>query len=367
MIEEKSGASFTFGQEKQAIRQTSNTLRNTMGTTHKLVFEDARQMSLTPKSVDLVVTSPPYPMIQMWDELFSEQNPCILQTLKSGDENATFELMHCELDKVWRALYATLKEGGIACINIGDATRSLGKVFRLYPNHARVLSACTKIGFHVLPGVLWQKQSNKPNKFMGSGMLPVGAYLTLEHEHILVLRKGSPRTFKTLTEKMSRQKSAFFWEERNIWFSDVWTGLKGDRQDLNRRGLRSRSAAFPFELAYRLINMFSVQGDVVLDPYLGTGTTTLAAMATGRNSIGIEIDPLFQEVIRQRTEGFVNFANDYTQRRLAQHILFTKTREMGYSNENYHFSVMTKQEKKIQFPVLQKLTAKDDHFVVDYF
>jgi len=337
-----------------------------MRTIHKLVFEDARQMSLNPKSVNLVVTSPPYPLIQMWDKLFSEQNSCIQYALEKEDENATFELMHCELDKVWSALYTALKEGGIACINIGDATRSLGKVFRLYPNHARVLSACTKIGFHVLPGILWQKQSNKPNKFMGSGMLPVGAYPTLEHEHILVLRKGGPRTFKTALEKMNRQKSAFFWEERNIWFSDVWTGLKGDRQDLNHLGLRLRSAAFPFELAYRLINMFSVQGDIVLDPYLGTGTTMLAAMATGRNSIGIEIDPLFKEVIRQRTEGFVNFANDYTQQRIAQHILFAKTRAMGYQNENYHFPVMTKQERKIQFLILQKLTAQDDHFVVDY-
>ena len=109
---------------------------------------------------------------------------------------------------------------------------------------------------------------------MGSGMLPAGAYVTLEHEHILVLRKGNKRNFKTPEEKLRRQKSAFFWEERNLWFSDLWEDLKGTKQNNIDKNIRERSGAYPFELAYRLINMLSLREDKVLDPFLGTGTTT---------------------------------------------------------------------------------------------
>ena len=103
-------------------------------------------------------------------------------------------------------------------------------------------------------------------------MYPGGAYVTLEHEYILILRKNGKRKFTTQPEKQNRRESAYFWEERNIWFSDIWD-LKGIRQDIQQKDIRTRSAAFPFELAYRLINMYSVFGDTILDPFLGTGTT----------------------------------------------------------------------------------------------
>ena len=104
---------------------------------------------------------------------------------------------------------------------------------------------------------------------MGSGMLPAGAYVTLEHEYILIVRKGSKREFKTEVEKENRRESALFWEERNVWYSDVWTDIKGTEQKLPKAMSRLRSAAFPFELAYRLINMYSVKGDVILDSISG--------------------------------------------------------------------------------------------------
>ena len=91
-------------------------------------------------------------------------------------------------------------------------------------------------------------------------------------------------------------RSAFFWEERNRWFSDVWD-FKGTVQGLDHGDLRSRSGAYPLELAFRLINMYSLYEDTVLDPFLGTGTTTLASIACGRNSIGIEIDRAFSSFI----------------------------------------------------------------------
>ena len=86
-----------------------------------------------------------------------------------------------------------MKNGGIACINIGDATRTLNDVFCLYQNHTRIASSMLRIGFLSLPCILWRKQTNAPNKFMGSGMMPPGAYVTLEHEYVLILRKGNKK------------------------------------------------------------------------------------------------------------------------------------------------------------------------------
>lgn len=327
-----------------------------MKTTHKIIFNDAREMKdIGPQSVDLMITSPPYPMIEMWDEIFSQQNPKIKDFLSQNRGDMAFEEMHKELDKVWKETYRVLKYGGIACINIGDATRNLGGIFKLYPNHARIISSCMNLGFHILPEILWRKQSNKPNKFMGSGMLPVGAYTTLEHEYILILRKGEKREFKTEDKKQLRQRSAFFWEERNNWFSDVWMDIKGDKQKLNDELIRQRSAAYPFELAYRLISMFSVQGDTVLDPYLGTGTSTIAAITSGRNSIGIEIDPNFENTIKLRTTNIIKFSEDYNNERIERHLEFVKKRTedkgepLKYINETYNFPIMTNQETKIKF------------------
>ncbi len=238
-----------------------------MKTDHRIIFGDSKQMSeIKTESIDLVVTSPPYPMIEMWDDTFINQNGEIEKTIKENSGGQAFEYMHKELDKVWHEVYRVIKPGGIACINIGDATRTINGDFKLYSNHSRIITYCTSLGFSVLPNILWRKQTNAPNKFMGSGMLPPGAYVTLEHEYIIILRKGTKRAFKT-NEKNNRNESAFFWEERNKWFSDIWEDLKGINQKLIRTTSRDRSAAFPFELAFRLVNMFSVKGDNVLDPF----------------------------------------------------------------------------------------------------
>jgi len=163
-------------------------------TTHQIYFKNATDLQeLSNGSIDLMVTSPPYPMIEMWDEIFSKQKPSIGKALRRKDGNQAFELMNRELDRVWKEVYRVLKDGGFACINIGNATRKIGEEFRLYSNHSRILEYCLKLGFSSLPEILWRKQTNAPNKFMGSGMLPAGAYVTLEHEHILVLRKGNKR------------------------------------------------------------------------------------------------------------------------------------------------------------------------------
>lgn len=341
-------------------------------TLHKLIFGDSKEMKdVKSESVDLMITSPPYPMIQMWDEPFSRQNPEIGAALKQENGELAFELMHKELDGVWGEVYRGLKTGGIACINIGDATRSINGRFQIYPNHARILNHCLSLGFHALPAILWIKETNKPDKFMGSGMLPVGAYVTLEHEHILILRKGNRREFKTGKEEHTRrQQSAFFWEERNVWFSDRWKDINGVFQKLQENKLRTRSAAYPFELAYRLINMFSIQGDTVLDPFLGTGTTTLGAIASGRHSIGVEIDQNFEPLISQRINGIVDSANEFNKKRIGNHVEFVKNAEkdkLGYVNEHYKFPVMTNQETKLKIPVLKDVKKVENGvFEVEY-
>ena len=109
-------------------------------TLHTTIIGDAADMSdISSETIDLVVTSPPYPMIRMWDDLFCRQESSIRNHLDAHEGMVAFELMHNELDKVWDEIFRVLKTGGFACVNIGDATRKLGDDFCLYPNHARIL------------------------------------------------------------------------------------------------------------------------------------------------------------------------------------------------------------------------------------
>ena len=274
-------------------------------------------------SIDLVVTSPPYPMIGMWDEQFGLQDSRITEALANGDGDTAFDLIHQCLDKVWDEVWRVTKEGGIVCINIGDATRSCSGEFKLYPNHARIQTYLTSLGFSALPGILWQKQTNTPNKFMGSGMVPPNAYITLEHEHILIFRKGNKRVFGSEKEKQARHESVYFWEERNRWFSDCWD-LKGVRQDITGNS-RSRSGAFPLEIAQRLILMFSIQGDTVLDPFGGTGTTSIAAILTQRNSVMYEVESELVDAFKASLNTrFVDTLNGILEERKTRHEQYVK-------------------------------------------
>jgi len=339
-----------------------------ISTTHKIVFSQSQKMAeLDDGTVDLIVTSPPYPMIEMWDDIMANQNPEISKALKDLDGKLAFELMHQELDKVWNEVFRVVKYGGIVCINIGDATRTIADNFSLFSNHSRILGYFLKLGFSNLPNIIWRKQTNAPNKFMGSGMLPAGAYVTLEHEYILIFRKGGKRIFKTDEERVHRRSSSFFWEERNSWFSDIWD-IKGTQQELLSKSCRKRSGAFPFDIAYRLINMFSVKGDMVLDPFLGIATTMLASMASCRNSIGYEIDSnLSAEILSIMNPDAVNGINDYISNRLNKHLLFVSERKIKngekafkHINKNYDFPVMTGQETDILINYIESLEKVDE-------
>jgi DNA modification methylase len=317
--------------------------------------------SIPDGSIDIVVTSPPYPMIAMWDPLFSSRNLEVAKALDALDGPAAFTLMHRDLDLAWSEVARVLKPGGWACVNIGDATRKVGERFQLYSNHSLVTNRFLSLGFDILPLIIWRKQTNAPNKFMGSGMLPAGAYVTLEHEYILVMRKGAKREFASGPERLARRASAFFWEERNTWFSDIWD-FKGTRQALEHPDLRARSAAFPLELPYRLINMYSVRGDTVLDPFVGMGTTTFAAMASGRNSIGIELDPSLVNAITGACAALAPVLNRRIEDRIRDHLAFVDAcrangRELKHRNRPHGFPVMTLQETDLELHSIEEIRA----------
>ncbi len=318
-------------------------------TSHRLRCADGRTLPGTaPGSVDLVVTSPPYPMIRMWDGIFSRESPEVGRSLREGRGLAAFEGMHRLLDETWAACAQALRDGGFLCVNVGDSTRTVGGRFALYPNHARVLQTVQALGLTPLPTIFWRKPTNAPNKFLGAGMLPAGGYVTLEHEFILVFRKGSPRRFGTGEAREQRRRSAFFWEERNRWFSDAWD-LRGASQGRSDGALARRTGAFPLEIPYRLINMFSLVGDRVLDPFAGTGTTLRAAMGLARNSVGFEISEAVWHEARARLGTPPVELNERNRRRLAEHQAWMNAplpngRMLKHRHRDYGFPVMTGQE-----------------------
>jgi DNA modification methylase len=346
-------------------------------TEHVLHVADATDMAAVGDgSVDLVVTSPPYPMIEMWDELFADRDPAVRAALEAGDGETAFELMHEGLDAVWDEVVRVLAPGGVACVNVGDATRSLdGSGFRQYPNHARVVEALRDRGLRALPDVLWRKPTNSLTKFMGSGMLPSNAYVTLEHEYVLVFRKGGPRSFPPGDDE--RYESAYFWEERNRWFSDLWElggtdqrldggdeagereGECDDEGESERPAARERSAAYPLELPLRLVRMYSTYEDRVLDPFAGTGTTTLAAMLAGRNSVGYELDADLVAAFDDRREGLSARSTARIRDRLDRHRTSLADRDTDYEAVHYDVPVVTEQERRIRFYAVESVERVD--------
>ena len=238
--------------------------------------DSANMCEIEDKSVHLIITSPPYPMIKKWDEMFGIVN---------------FDYQHKMLKHSWEECVRVLCPGGIMCINIGDATRSIGKWgFYCFPNYARVAMDMWKFGMTPLIPIYWKKISNRPNAFLGSGFLPPNAYVSQDHEHIAIFRKGNLRKFRT--KDPQRYASAFTKQERDLWFSQVWEiqGAKGAKE----------TSSFPYEIPYRLIRMFSIIGDTVLDPFCGAGTVMRVAEENGRKGIGYDIIDYINKPIERK-------------------------------------------------------------------
>jgi site-specific DNA-methyltransferase (cytosine-N4-specific) len=281
-----------------------------MQTEHKIIIANSQKMpEIEGSSIHLMITSPPYPMIKMWDAQFATLNPQVAklwQKLNADKREETvtqiYEAMHEVLAKTWRETYRVLVDGGIACINIGDATRTISGKFQLFPNHAHVIEQCEKTGFTILPYILWKKPTTKPKykgkgAFLGSGFLPPNAYVTLDCEFILLFRKGKLRRFPP--NDPNRYESAYTKQQRDKWFTQIWNVI-GTRQTTSQ--FEKRTAAYPDEIVDRLIKMFSVKGDTVLDPFLGSGTTVKIAIKNRRNSIGYEIDETLLPLIKKKID-----------------------------------------------------------------
>ncbi len=232
-------------------------------------------LEIPDESVHLVVTSPPYPMIAKWDEL---------DLFVKGREDKLinrrdFYIQHSKLQKIWHECKRVLVKGGIACINIGDATRSIDGEFCCYPNYAMLSVHMMNMGFTPLVPIIWRKISNRPNAYLGSGMIPPNGYIAQDCEYIGIYRKGNKRSFKP--HDLQRYASEFTKEERDKWFSQLW-------QIPGAMGAKATSA-YPIEVPHRLIQMFSCLDETVLDPFAGTGTTSKACETLERNFIGYEV------------------------------------------------------------------------------
>lgn len=255
-------------------------------TCHRLVRADARDLSfLADESVHLAVTSPPY-----WTLKRYREHPDQLGHVED------YEVFIAELSKVWRECYRVLVPGGRLVCVVGDVCQSRRKFGRhvVVPLHADIAVACRHIGFDNLNPIIWHKiananyEVNNGTKFLGKPYEP-NAIIKNDIEFILMERKPGGYRKPTLEQ---RQLSRIDKKEHESWFRQFW--------NLTGASTKNHPAPFPLELAYRLVRMFSFVGDTVLDPFSGTGTTMLAAMKAGRNSVGVEADPTYCKMAMQR-------------------------------------------------------------------
>jgi len=257
-------------------------------TRHSLVQGDAREMTaLAPGSVHLVVTSPPYWTLKEYRDSEGQMGHI-----------EDYDLFLAELDRVWRHCFRALVPGGRLVCVVGDVCLSRRKNngrHTVVPLHASIQEHCRRIGFDNLAPIIWHKISNAAFEVEnGSGFLgkPYEPNSVIKNDIEFILMQRKPGGYRT-PDIPARVLSVISGENHKLWFQQIWSGLTG-------ASTRYHPAPYPLELADRLIRMFSFVGDTVLDPFLGTGTTTVAAAGAGRNSIGFEIDRHYFEEAHRR-------------------------------------------------------------------
>jgi len=285
----------SIAKDSRLLSLIDNAVRS-LPTTHDLFLKDARKLGdLSPKSVHLVLTSPPY-----WT----------LKEYRHSDGQlghvSDYERFLSELDQVWTHCFDALVPGGRLICVVGDVCLSRRKNdgrHTVVPLHASIQEHCRRIGFDNLAPIIWHKIANAAYEvenggagFLGKPYEP-NAVIKNDIEFILMERKPGGYRKPSLAERVLSVISTGDYQR---WFQQIWTGLTG-------ASTRDHPAPYPTELAERLVRMFSFVGDTVLDPFMGTGTTSVAAARCGRNSIGVEIDPdyfkMAEQRIRQETTG----------------------------------------------------------------
>jgi len=260
-------------------------------TQHDLYRADARRIEfLEPESVQLVLTSPPYWILKSYNASEGQMGHI--------DDYETFLN---ELDKVWMTCFQALVPGGRLICVVGDVCLSRRKnkgEHLVMPLHASIQEHCRRLGFHNLTPIIWHKIANAAYEANGNGAGFLGkpyepnSVIKNDIEFILMERKpGGYRSPSLATRILSIIPA----EQHKSWFQQIWTGLTG-------ASTKSHPAPYPMQLAERLIRMFSFVGDTVFDPFMGTGTTNVAAAKWGRNSIGLEVDSDYFRIAATRLD-----------------------------------------------------------------
>ena len=274
-----------LAKDPQMVRQIELAVQQ-VPSHHKLALHDCRQMESVPdESVHLVVTSPPY-----WN---LKQYPDRDGQLGLVEE---YEDFLEELDKVWQHVLRALVPGGRLVVVVGDVClprRTFGRHV-VFPLHASIQEHCRTLGFDNLAPVIWYKISNAKfevengSRFLGKPYEP-NAIIKNDIEYLLFQRK--PGSYRRPTLE-ARILSVIPETDHREWFQQVWT--------MGGASTRQHPAPYPVALAERLVRMFSFVGDTVLDPFMGSGTTNVAASRWGRNSIGVEIEATYYELACRR-------------------------------------------------------------------
>jgi len=273
--------------DPRALAEIERQVRS-LPTHHRLVLGDARNLhGITDSSIHLVVTSPPYWILKDYNRLEGQLG-----------QVADYEKFLNELDKCWKESLRVLVPGGRLVIVVGDVllSRRKHKRHQVIPLHADIQVRCKRLGFDNLAPIFWYKIANAAYEAEGNGGgflgKPYEPNAVVKHDIEYILMERKPGSYRSPDPK-TRLLSVIPAEKHSIWFRQVWEDIRGE-------STRNHPAPFPEELADRLIRMFSFVNDTVLDPFVGTGTTMVAAAKAGRNSIGVEIDPKYWRLARDR-------------------------------------------------------------------